>query len=380
MHAAQLRHGDVGLIDEHEEVFGEVVQQRPRGITGVTPVEMAAIVLDALAVAGLAQHLQVEPGALQQALRFEQLTLVLQHGDVLVELRLDALDGLFNALHRRHEVARRIDIDRLPRIQNLTGKRIDLDDAVYFVAKEVYAYRRVAIRREYIEYVALHPIRAPLEIHVVPLVLNVVQMPQHVLAAVLLANVQRYDHLPVVVGRAHAVDAGDARDDDDIRPLHERPCGREPELLYLLVDVRVLLNIGIRAREVRLGLVVVVVGDEVLDRILRKEVPKLGKKLRGQGLVGGKNKRRLLNRLDDPGHSKRLTGSGYAEKGLERVFGTAPTDQLVNRPGADRRAALGLLPSETEACPVSQERMRSASEAKHGVRHDGRQLCAPLRV
>jgi len=42
------------------------------------------------------------------------------------------------------------------------------------------------------------------------------------------------------------------------------------EPLDLLVDRRVLLDVGVGLRDVGLGLVVVVVGDEVLDRVLGK--------------------------------------------------------------------------------------------------------------
>jgi hypothetical protein len=41
--------------------------------------------------------------------------------------------------------------------------------------------------------------------------------------------------------------------------------------LDLVVDRRVLLDIGVGRRDVGLGLVVVVIADEVLDRVVRKE-------------------------------------------------------------------------------------------------------------
>ncbi len=54
------------------------------------------------------------------------------------------------------------------------------------------------------------------------------------------------------------------------------------EAVDLVVDGRVLLYVGVGRREVRLGLVVVVVGDEELDPVLREEVPQLGGQLGGQ--------------------------------------------------------------------------------------------------
>jgi hypothetical protein len=48
----------------------------------------------------------------------------------------------------------------------------------------------------------------------------------------------------------------------------------------LLVDGRVLLDIGVGARDIGLGLVVVVVRDEILDRVLREEALELAVELR----------------------------------------------------------------------------------------------------
>jgi len=60
----------------------------------------------------------------------------------------------------------------------------------------------------------------------------------------------------------------------------------------LVVDERVLLDVGVRLRDVRLRLVVVVVRDEVLDRVLREEGAELAEELRGECLVRGDDERR----------------------------------------------------------------------------------------
>jgi hypothetical protein len=56
--------------------------------------------------------------------------------------------------------------------------------------------------------------------------------------------------------------------------------------------VAFLLDEGVGARHVGLGLVVVVIGDEILDRVVREEVLELGIELGGQ---------RLVRRQDDGG-------------------------------------------------------------------------------
>ena len=98
VHAADLRHRLVRLVDHHEEVAREVVEQRERRLPGRAAVEHARVVLDAVAVAELLHHLEVVLGALAQAVRLEQLALLLEHRDVPLELLADRRGG---ALDRR---------------------------------------------------------------------------------------------------------------------------------------------------------------------------------------------------------------------------------------------------------------------------------------
>ena len=61
-----------------------------------------------------------------------------------------------------------------------------------------------------------------------------------------------------------------------------------------------LLDVGVGARHVGLGLVVVVVGDEVLDRVVGEEALELAVELGGQRLVGREDQRRALGAPRSP--------------------------------------------------------------------------------
>ena len=111
----------------------------------------------------------------------------------------------------------------------------------------------------------------------------------------------------------------------------------------LVVDRGVLLDVGVGLRDVRLGLVVVVVGDEVLHPVLGEELTELVGQLRRQRLVGGDHQRGPLHRLDGPGDGGRLTRSGYPEQRLEGVAPVDPRRQLFDRLGlVASRAELGM--------------------------------------
>ena len=74
-HAVELRDGDVGLVDEEEVVLGEVVEECGWGFAGETAGEVAGVVFDAVAVAYGLDHLEVEAGALVDALGFDEAAL-----------------------------------------------------------------------------------------------------------------------------------------------------------------------------------------------------------------------------------------------------------------------------------------------------------------
>ncbi len=132
----------------------------------------------------------------------------------------------------------------------------------------------------------------------------------------------------------------------------------------LLVDGGFLLDIGVGARDVGLRLVVVVVGDEILDRVVREEGLELAIELGGQRLVGGEDERRALGRLDDVGHGEGLAGAGDAEQDLVVLVGAHAGDELgdggrlvaarlVVGDDPERHAALGLLrPGRAMGHPV----------------------------
>ena len=59
---------------------------------------------------------------------------------------------------------------------------------------------------------------------------------------------------------------------DAVAPLEQRPRGRQAQLVQLVVDRRFFLDVGVGGGNVGFRLVVVVVADEVLDRVVGKKV------------------------------------------------------------------------------------------------------------
>ena len=158
----------------------------------------------------------------------------------------------------------------------------------------------------------------------------------------------------------------DAGDDDDVAPLEQRARRRQPHAVDLVVDGGFLLDVRVGRRHVGLGLVVVVVADEVLDGVVREEAPELLVELRGQRLVVGHHQRRAVHPGDDLGHREGLARAGDAEQHLVLIAALEAVDELVD--GARLVAAQVEVGDERETVV---DRGHAGSGRDVGVRRSG---------
>ena len=332
VHGAHLRERDVALVDKEDEVIGEIVHQRHRRGAGCAPGDDAGVVLDAGAVPQLAHHLHVVARALLNALRLDELAVLLEVRLALGQLALDLLRGALHLLVRGDVVARGIDGHMVDDPLRRAGDGVNLGDAVDLVAEELHP-DGVALR---VDGVDLHRVAADaehvaLEGDVVAVIADLHELAQQLVARVLPPLPQGDDHVRVVDGVAQSVDARDGRDDDHVAPLEERRRGAVAQALNLGVDGGVLFNKGIRVGDVRLGLVVVVVGDEVFDGVIRKKRAELLAQLRRERLVVRQHERRPLDLLDDLGHGIGLAAAGHAQQHLLTQAVLQPLGQRLDR-------------------------------------------------
>src|SRR6266853_359038 len=303
---------------------------------------MPRVVLDARARSGLAHHLQVEVGALPQALSFEQPPVVLEPFAALFERGLDVGDRQPNLVGRRHIVRRRENRECVARAEDLASRRVELLDPLDLVTEEFDAIHLLFVGGHQVDHVAAHPKPQAGQVVIVALVEHLGELAQEHLAPDRLAflYLQRLAH--VVLDRTDAVDAAHTRDHKDVASREQRRRGRVAHAVYLFVAARVLFDVCVAARDIRLGLVVVVVADEVLDRVLRQQATELGAELRRERLVGAEHQDRTLQLLHGPGHDVRFAASGDAQQDLLGQAGAHAVDQLLD--------GLRLVPGGLEGC------------------------------
>ena len=170
---------------------------------------MAAVVLDAVAVAQLADHLQVEQGALLQPLGLDQPVFLLQIGQPHLQLFLDGVHGRLEVVLTGDEVAAGKDGHLFDISQHHTAQWIDDGYRLDGVAEEFDPYRPFLLMGgEDVEHVAPHPKGAAMEGILIALVEHEGQPPQHLLHGLIDADAKEKVHVAVLLGRTEAVDAG----------------------------------------------------------------------------------------------------------------------------------------------------------------------------
>ena len=182
---------------------------------------------------------------------------------------------------RGHIVRSRVDGHMLHHALWHAGNGVDLGNPVDFVAEKLDAdgpscpvggvnFERVSPDAEGISR----------EVHVVALVADIRQAAHELVPLARLAGAQADDHVFIVDRVAQTVDARDRGDDDHVPALGKCGGRRVAQALNFVVDGRVLFNICVRVRDVRLGLIVVVVGDKILDGVLREKLAEFRAELR----------------------------------------------------------------------------------------------------
>ena len=302
----------MGLVDDRQEVVGEVVEQTLRRLAGGAAGERTRVVLDAVAVAELAHHLDVVLRALADALRLDVLLALLEEEKPLLQLLRDPLVGGLHLLLRHHELLGGRDDGGRHGDAGLEVGHGELADGVDLVAEELHADAVRRVGGEDVHHVPAHAERAGGVVEVVAHVLRGDEPVHEAAASAALALLEADCQIAVLRRFAETVDAAHGGDHNHVATRDERVRGGEAVALDLLVDRGVLLDVGVGLGDVRLGLVVVVVGDEVLNGVFGEELAQLGEQLGGERLVVREDERGTVPARNDVRHRERLAAAGHA--------------------------------------------------------------------
>ena len=214
------------------------------------------------------------------------------------------------------------------------GQLVHLADAVDFIAEPLDTeYKVAALGRENFQRVAADAEIGAFQGHVIAGILNGHQLLQYLVAVLFHAGAEGDRHSLKFVGTAQAVNAGDRCDDNNVPALRQGSCRGQAQLIDLVIDHRVLGDIGVALGNIGLGLVIIVIGHKIFHCVLREKFLHLAVELACQCLVVGNDQRGLVQCLDDIGHGKGFARTCYAQQGLKLISLFEAPDQVLDRPG-----------------------------------------------
>ena len=226
---------------------------------------------------------------------------------------------------------RRVDGDVVQNALRYAGDGVDLGNAVNFIAEELNADGAPRpVGGVDLQRIAAHAVGVSDKVEVVALVADLGQLAHERVPVVFHAGTERNDHVFIVNRVAQTVDAGHGRDDDHVPALGQRARRAVAQTLDLIVDGGILFDVGVRLGDVRLRLVIVVIGNEIFHGVFREKLAEFRAQLRGERLVVRENQRGPIHVGDDICHGERLAGAGHAEQDLIAQAHVKPLRQLLD--------------------------------------------------
>ncbi|CAB5068466.1 unannotated protein [freshwater metagenome] len=160
-------------------------------------------------------------------------------------------------------------------LHTLASQRVNHRDRLNLIPKQRNAHCSFFIGRVDFNDVAAHPELASHQVHIVALVLQIDETPKHLSLVNCFAHPGGKQSFGVFLGRAETVDTRHRGHDNGVPASQECRSSGMTQTIDLIVDRGVLLDEGIAGRHVGLGLVIVVIRDEVFDAILWEELTEL---------------------------------------------------------------------------------------------------------
>ncbi len=316
-HSAHLRNGDMALVDEHKEVLRKIIEKRIRRRTRFSARKNARIVLNAFAVADSSEKLDVVHRALAYTLSLDEFSTL---GEILLpffHFADDLIDRFFHVLVRRDIMDGGKDDGIVDDPQKFSRRRVDLADTLDLVVPELDPDNKIVRRRgEYLDHVSARAEHSASEIDVVSFKPDLREIFEQFFPVKFLSDAQRHHHIVIFGGISERVYTRNARDDYDVSALKKRRRRGMAQTVDLVVDRHIFFYICVRVGDIRLGLVIIVIGNKVFDRVFGEELAELRTKLSGKRFVVREHERRTVDVRDDVRHRECFSRTGNAEQRL----------------------------------------------------------------
>jgi hypothetical protein len=204
----------------------------------------------------------------------------------------------------------------------------------------------LVIGRDDFQSVPSHTEGTRFEFDIVTFVLCLDELSKHGIATVQPTDVEIDNDTAIGFRITNAVDARDGGDNDNVLPGDDRRgCGKS-QALDLFVDVGLFLDVEVMLGNIRLRLVVVVVGDEVFHGVFREEFLEFSEELGGQGFIVRQDESRSLRISNDIRNGECFSCAGGAQQDLMPVPPLKAFHKLYDRFRLITHRLIGRVKSE----------------------------------
>ena len=304
------------FVYENKVVLGKVVQKAGRSLAQLPSLDVSAVVLYSGAVSRFPHHLQIVKGSGLKSVGFKHSAFRSQFQEPLFKLLPDSAHGQVKLLLPCNEMLGGEDQCFIHGLQNMTGQVVHSSYGLKCVAEKFYADTAAGIGGDQVDYVSSNPEITPCQGNVIPSVLHSHKLHEKQVTGYGITGLQTKTRVYEIHGITQTVQTAHRSNHDYILPAQKACGGPQTKSVQFLVKACVLFDEHVPGRKICFRLVVIVVADEILNSIFRKESGQLAEQLGGQGLVVTDHKDRQVHPLDDGCHGKGFSGTGDPQEGL----------------------------------------------------------------
>ena len=313
VHAADLRNAHMGFIDNAEEIFGKVIDERLGRRAGITSGEVTDVVFDSCGVTRFFQHFYVVLRSLTDALRFGNFPRIQKFFFAQREIRKDCFRRAIDFFLARYIVFRGEERHLCHLRDDLSRKTFHLCDGFHFVECHLDSDDRIAAWWENFHGIAKHVEHSLFKFNVAAAVLDIGELAEEFIPLSLFAA-RHFDRKPLVIGDgAKTVDARYRCHNQDISPREKIVSCGVAEFCDLFVNRCIFFYVRIRVRQVRLRLIVIVVTHEVAHRVLREERLEFAAELSSESFIVRDHKSGAVKLRNHVCHCECFSGTGGAK-------------------------------------------------------------------
>ena len=173
--------------------------------------------------------------------------------------------------------------------QHFPGDGVDYADLFHLIAEKSDPRNDLLVDRLDLQHIAANSKSAAAKGDVIARELHIYQPAKNILALIHIANAYIQHRFRVALFRTDAEDAAHAGYHQHIAAFDDGLGGGVAQAVDFVVDRGVFFDVGIGLRDVGLRQIIIVIADEVFDRVVREKFSKFRTELCGKGLVMGEH-------------------------------------------------------------------------------------------